>query len=98
MSNFMKTRPVRAEGFFSFRCEESVGQTNIKKIIVAFRKFANAPKNNVTNSIKNTFPLFIFIQNKSGDWSFVYRKAFPTRLFIECQIHNFDVKVDCIIN
>ena len=42
-SNFMKIRPVRAE---SFKCERRDGQTDMTKIIIAFRKFAEAYKNN----------------------------------------------------
>jgi len=39
----MKIRPVRAE---SFKCERRDGQTDMTKIIIAFRKFAEAYKNN----------------------------------------------------
>jgi len=38
ISNFMKLRPVRAELF------HADGQTDITKLIVVFRNFANAPK------------------------------------------------------
>jgi len=41
--NFMKIRPVGAE----FRED---GQTDMTKLIVAFRNFANAPKNSVPAS------------------------------------------------
>jgi hypothetical protein len=39
----MKTRPVRAELFHAAR--QTDGQTYITKLTVAFRNFANAPKN-----------------------------------------------------
>jgi hypothetical protein len=39
MSNFTQIRPVGAELFHAH------GQTNMTKLIVAFRNFANAPKN-----------------------------------------------------
>jgi hypothetical protein len=39
MSNFMKIRPVGAELF------HADGRTDMKKLIVVFRNFANAPKN-----------------------------------------------------
>ena len=39
MSSFIKIRPVGAEMF----CAD--GPTDITKPIIAFRKFANAPKN-----------------------------------------------------
>ena len=39
VSNFMKIRLVRAELF------HSDGRTDMTKLIVAFRKFSNAPKN-----------------------------------------------------
>ena len=37
--NFMKIRPVRAELF------HADGRTDVMKLVVAFRNFANAPKN-----------------------------------------------------
>ena len=40
ISNFMKIRPVRAEMFM-----RTDGQTDTRKHIVAFRNFANSPKN-----------------------------------------------------
>jgi len=39
ISNFMKIRPVGAELF------HADGRTDMTKLIVAFRNFANAPKN-----------------------------------------------------
>jgi hypothetical protein len=39
ISNFMKIRPVGAELF------HADGQTNITKLIIAFRNFANATEN-----------------------------------------------------
>jgi len=39
ISNFIKFRPVGAELF------HAVGRTHKSKLIVAFRNFANAPKN-----------------------------------------------------
>ena len=39
MSNFMKIRPVGAELL------DAVWRTSITKLVVAFRNFANAPKN-----------------------------------------------------
>jgi len=44
ISNFMKIRPVGAE---SFRAD---GRTDMTNLTEAFRKFANAPKNNRRNS------------------------------------------------
>ena len=41
MSNFMKIRPVEAEFF------HADGQTDMTKLIVAFRNSAKAPKNRV---------------------------------------------------
>jgi hypothetical protein len=40
LSNFMKIRPVGAKLF------HEDGRTDMMKLIVAFRNFANAPKNN----------------------------------------------------
>ena len=42
VSNFMKIRPVRAELFHADR--QTDGRTDITKVIVPFRSFANAPK------------------------------------------------------
>jgi hypothetical protein len=46
ISNFMKIRPVRAELFYVD------GRTDKKKLIVAFRNFANAPKNELERTSK----------------------------------------------
>jgi len=40
----MKIRPVGAELFL---CGRSEGRTDMTKLIVAFRNYANAPKNSV---------------------------------------------------
>ena len=45
MSNFMKIRPVGAELFHADR------QTDMTKLIVAFRNFAKAPKNSLMLSL-----------------------------------------------
>jgi hypothetical protein len=45
VSNFMKIRPVGAELL------HSVGRTDTTKLIVAFRNFANAPKNNLITAV-----------------------------------------------
>jgi hypothetical protein len=42
MSNFTKIRPVGAELFNADR--QKKGRTDMTKLIVAFRNFANAPK------------------------------------------------------
>ena len=42
ISNFMKIRPLGAELFLA---EEHTGRHGMKKLIAAFRNFANAPKN-----------------------------------------------------
>ena len=42
-SNFMKIGPVRGELFYAD--EWADGQTDIMKLIVAFKNFSNAPKN-----------------------------------------------------
>jgi len=41
-SNFIKIRPVGAKLFYAD--ERADGQTDMTKLIVAFRNFANAPK------------------------------------------------------
>ena len=46
MSGLIKIRPVGAELFYADRRTE--GQTDMTKLIVAFRNFANAPKNQFT--------------------------------------------------
>jgi len=43
ISNFMKIRPVRAELFHAY--ERAEGYKGMMKLIIAFRNFANAPKN-----------------------------------------------------
>jgi len=43
VSNFMKIRPVRAELVYADGWTD--GQTDMTQPIVAFRKFASAPKN-----------------------------------------------------
>jgi hypothetical protein len=46
MTNFIKIRPVKAE---LFRADGRTDrQTDLKKLIVAFRNFAYAPKNGVS--------------------------------------------------
>ena len=49
--NFMKIRPVGPE-FFHAK-ERTVGQTDMTKLIVAFRNFANAPNNRVEPAYKD---------------------------------------------
>jgi hypothetical protein len=48
----MKIRPVGAELFHADR------RTDMTKLIVAFRNFANAPKNSDYFPIRTTFDLF----------------------------------------
>jgi hypothetical protein len=48
MSNFTKLRPVGAELF------HADGQTGMTKPTVAFRNFANAPKNSFTRTFQLT--------------------------------------------
>jgi hypothetical protein len=43
MSDFMKIRPLGEELFHAHG--QTVGQTEMTKVIVTFRSFANAPKN-----------------------------------------------------
>jgi hypothetical protein len=43
IQNFMKIHPVEAELFYEHK--QIDGQIDITKLIVAFRNFANAPKN-----------------------------------------------------
>ena len=50
MSNFMKIRPVGAELFHADRRTD--GQTDMTKIIVAFRNFVNAPKEERNRHVK----------------------------------------------
>ena len=45
ISKFMKIRPVGAELF------HADGQTDVAKVIVTFRNFANAPRNDSSNRI-----------------------------------------------
>jgi hypothetical protein len=47
ISNFMKIRPVGAELFHADRQTDgrTEGQTDMTKLTVTFRNFANAPKN-----------------------------------------------------
>ena len=49
LSNFMKIRPVGAELFDADR------RTGMTKLIVAFRKFANAPNNKRTKQTPRIF-------------------------------------------
>jgi hypothetical protein len=50
IANLMKTRPVRAELF------HADGQTDIMKLIAAFRNFANAPSKKVPNVVFSMTP------------------------------------------
>jgi len=50
ISNFIKICPVGAELFHADR------RTDMTKLIVAFRTFANAPNNSVPNLVENTRP------------------------------------------
>jgi hypothetical protein len=52
-SNFMKFRPVGAELF------HADGQTNMTKLIVAFRNFVNAPKNEEKVVIFCSFMIYL---------------------------------------
>ena len=49
VSNFMKIRPVVAEFL------HSEWRTDMTKLIVAFRNFANAPKNNLITTVTAEF-------------------------------------------
>jgi hypothetical protein len=53
--NFMKILPVEAELF------HADGRTDMTKLIVAFRNFANAPKNNNTFYVTMRYSLYIAI-------------------------------------
>jgi hypothetical protein len=53
MSNLMKIRPLGAELF------HADGQTDMTKLIVAFRNFAKAPKNEIR--IAGYISLYIYI-------------------------------------
>jgi hypothetical protein len=48
LSGFIKIRPVGAELFHAY------GQTNVTNLVVAFRNFANASRNNYTRTCNNT--------------------------------------------
>ena len=49
ISNYMKIRPVGAELF------HAGGRTDMTKLTVAFRNFANAPKNHTTDELHRLF-------------------------------------------
>jgi hypothetical protein len=71
MPNFMKIRPVGAE----FHTD---GRTDMTQLIVAFRKFANAPKNIDWLDYSDVSPLIIiFFFQKLG--IFYVRIAFNVR-------------------
>jgi hypothetical protein len=47
ISDLMKLRTVGAELFYADRCTDR--QTDMTKLVVFFRNFANAPKNEASN-------------------------------------------------
>ena len=60
ISNFMKIRPVGAELF------HADGRTDMTKLIVAFRNFANAPKKWLFFRFCVTCVLFKILQQAAG--------------------------------
>jgi hypothetical protein len=46
----MKIRPLRAELFHAYR--QTDGRTNVTKLIVAFRNFANSAKKKTWNNLE----------------------------------------------
>jgi len=58
MSNSMKIRPVRAELFHVDRKTDR--QTDMTKLIVAFRKSANSPRN--ANTFRKVLPSCYWFQ------------------------------------
>jgi len=55
-SNFMKIRPVGAELF------HADGRTDMTKLIVVFRNFANAPKNQLQDTSNTAYILYRYQQ------------------------------------
>jgi hypothetical protein len=53
--NFMKIRPIRAKLLHADG--QMDGRTHMRKLVVAFRTFANAPKNDVNEAPSNTSEL-----------------------------------------
>jgi len=82
----MKIRPVGAEFFHADRRTD--GQTDMANLIIAFRNFPNAPKNELYTS-KKTLPL------RHRGWKFIMsqRLHFSLDVFLNAQYSGHDRKV-----
>jgi hypothetical protein len=77
-SNFMKIRPMEAELVHADR--QTDRQTDITKLVVAFRNFANAPKNEflgVISYVRSRLATQVFWKVKNG-WSCTSTPRMPS--------------------